>query len=383
MNTGTDAVSHARPAGPDDLARQQLLAELREASNLMAESVTPEASKFWRKHVLDLQAKLRNLHEKDMENNSQKLRDAKTEDIIRNNDRLMASLWENTSYVPPNQEDMFSNVSINNSIVESKGPSVQGQDATSPVARGLEMTEMALPMVDVVAPADLPGGYQFEAQIDNKHFLATVPVGGIRKGQTFSCLMKEMRDSDIPVGRWKDGLFDCFHYGVAHPMLLNSILCPLIALSQVQGREELDVLGRTVAPGTPQTGLYSARGTMIMALVLWVFLNTVIISGLEMKLNNFVSPSPADIISLVLVNGVMVGFTIYSTVSTRSAIRDIYHIEEHKKQSCLKDALTAAFCLPLSISQMGRHTTSYEENKGACCNDTGVGLPRNTEGTLV
>jgi hypothetical protein len=34
----------------ESLARQQLLAELREASNLMANSVTPETAKFWRDH---------------------------------------------------------------------------------------------------------------------------------------------------------------------------------------------------------------------------------------------------------------------------------------------------------------------------------------------
>jgi hypothetical protein len=30
------------------------------------------------------------------------------------------------------------------------------------------------PMVDVVAPSNLPGGYRFEAQIDGHRFLATV-----------------------------------------------------------------------------------------------------------------------------------------------------------------------------------------------------------------
>jgi Cys-rich protein (TIGR01571 family) len=353
----------------------------------MAESVTPEASKFWRNHVLDLQAKLRALHEKDTGKNSQILRGTKTDDIIKNNERLMASLWENTSYVPPNQEDIFSNASMNNSIVESKGPSIAESNGVSalrsPTNRAVYIPEMGFPMVDVVAPADLPGGYQFEAQINNKHFLATVPAGGIRKGQTFSCLMKEMRDSDIPVGRWKDGLFDCFHYGIAHPMLLNSILCPLIALSQVEGREELDVLGRRVAPGTPQTGIYSTRGTMILVLVLWVFLNTVIISGFELKLHNYVSPSPPDIISLVLVNGFMIFFTIYATINTRTYIREKYHIEEDKKQSRFRDIMSAIFCLPLTIAQMGRHTAPYEEHMGACCNDTGVGLSRNTDGTIV
>lgn len=228
-----DSVQNARPSGPNDLARQQLLVELREASNLMAESVTPEASRFWRKHVLELQAKLRSLHDKGMEMNGETSRETKNNDIRQNNEKLMASLWENTGYVPPKQEDMESSVSVsmNNSIVESKDPSRQHFEPLP-----TETQQAALPMVEVVAPADLPGGYQFEAEIDNKHFLASVPAGGVLKGQTFACTMRQMKESDVPVGRWKDGLFDCFRYGCTHPMLLNSLLCPLLALSQV--REE-------------------------------------------------------------------------------------------------------------------------------------------------
>jgi Cys-rich protein (TIGR01571 family) len=385
-----DSVQNARPSGPDDLARQQLLAELREASNLMAESVTPEASKFWRKHVLELQAKLRALHEKNgNENRSVGLGDSKTADMIRTNERLLASLWENTGYVPPKQEDMLSSISVNNSIVDSHAPSIQQQQHQkqqqfrSITEAPSDPRDMDLPMVDVVAPADLPGGYQFEAEIDNKHFLATVPAGGVSKGQTFSCHMREMKVSDIPVGRWRDGLFDCFRYGITHPMLLNSILCPLLALSQVEGRLGLDVMGRHASPDTPRTGLWSTRGMMITVLVFWACMNTLIISGFEYKLHNFVSLSPADIISLVLVNGGMILFAINATVNTRTFLREKYGIQEDNKQSKIRDFVSAIFCLPLSIAQMGRHTTSYEEYEGACCNDTGLAQPRYSDDVVV
>ena len=60
MPSGIQA-SDAR-ATSENLARQQLVAELREASNFMAQSKTKEASNFWRNHVLELQARLRTLH---------------------------------------------------------------------------------------------------------------------------------------------------------------------------------------------------------------------------------------------------------------------------------------------------------------------------------
>ena len=85
-----------------------------------------------------------------------------------------------------------------------------------------------VPMVDVVAPANLPEGYTFEAEINNKRFLAMVPAGGVRKGQTFSCFMKDVDAvADIPIGRWRDGLFSLLDNGTAHPMLWTPVLCPL------------------------------------------------------------------------------------------------------------------------------------------------------------
>jgi Cys-rich protein (TIGR01571 family) len=293
--------------------------------------------------------------------------------------------------VPPKQEDMMSNVSVsmNNSIVESLASSVQHQQrelqqrTRNVAAPTSDPRDMRLPMVDVVAPADLPGGYQFEAEIDNKYFLATVPAGGVRKGQTFSCHMREMKESDIPLGRWRDGLFDCFRYGVTHPMLLNSVICPLLALSQVEGRLGLDVMGKQASRDTPKEGLWSTRGMMITVLVFWLFLNAVILSGFEYKLEHYVRLSPADIVSLALVNGFMMFFAVNATVNTRTFLREKYHIGEDKNQSRIRDILSAVFCMPLSIAQMGRHTTSYEEYDGSCCNDTGIAQSENSDDVTV
>merc|ERR1712032_521528 len=60
-------MSEVHATTTESLARQQLMTELREASNLMAESVTPEAAKFWRQHVVELRARLRALYGEDSE----------------------------------------------------------------------------------------------------------------------------------------------------------------------------------------------------------------------------------------------------------------------------------------------------------------------------
>jgi len=33
-------------------------------------------------------------------------------------------------------------------------------------------------------------------------------------------------DMQVPKMRWRDGMFDCFSYGLTHPSLLNSVFCP-------------------------------------------------------------------------------------------------------------------------------------------------------------
>jgi hypothetical protein len=253
-------------ANPESLARQQLLAELREASNLMAESVTPEAAQFWRKHVVELQARLRALHS----GNGVRAAGDGGDDILRTNERLLASLQMNTGYVPPSQDEKFQPQQQPSQPgqeeqfqpqqqEESRGmtpdtpnqisvapytptemtitPDTPTQQANlnsntqsgDPLINYLDPNLQGLPVVDVVAPADLPGGYCFEAEIDDRRFLAMVPPDGVRKGETFSCYMRDLDivGSEIPVGRWRDSLFDCFKHGVSHPLVLNAVFCPL------------------------------------------------------------------------------------------------------------------------------------------------------------
>ena len=205
---------------PESLARQQLMAELREASNLMAESVTPEAAKFWRNHVVELQARLRALHgESSAQANTNTGSGLSAEEILRNNERLLRSIeaeYEGSSgYVPPDQYQQKKQAPLSSALRKR-------QEAFDPKLAGV-------PMVDVVSPADLPGGYMFEAEIDDRRFLATVPAGGVRKGETFSCYMRDLEKvgSEIPIGRWRDSITDCFAHGLCHPVVWNSLLCPL------------------------------------------------------------------------------------------------------------------------------------------------------------
>jgi len=382
--TNNEAVKNARPNTQYELARQQLTTELREASNLMAQSVTPEASQFWRSQVAELQVKLRTLHGEGIQpdtdinipttNFMPDIFEARTTRTVKNEEEksgipysimeeesVVSSLWQTIGYFPSKKNKHIPTAdAIDKPIEKPTSPSRHS------VIEGNE-----LPIVDVVAPSDLPGGYQFEAELNNKRFLATVPVGGIRKGQTFYCYMEERNDDEIPIGRWRDGPFDCFRHGLKHPMLLNSIVCPLLALAQVMERVELDISGKKVIDTIPHRGLWSPRGMAISILCFWVFLNLTIAFGFKLKLHSYVSLSAEDILSIILVNASMLAFTIYATINTRTSLMERYHIPFGRLGSRI-ETVQSAILFPLTIAQMGRHTTSYDDYESVWCNATGI-----------
>jgi hypothetical protein len=227
------------------MAKQQLMAELREATSLMAESKTREAAKFWRDHVLELEARLRALSGDQVSpvpstdkatiplvrsESGQGDEDA-SEEPVKQGTRATEGddgLGASTGRFSPLLTSRFQATSSHH-IGANEPISARMDVAAVRAPLMLDPSLERVPMVDVVAPADLPGGYHFEAEIEGRRFLATVPAGGVQKGETFSCYMRDLEKvgSDIPVGRWRDGLFDCCRVGCCHAVIWNGLLCPL------------------------------------------------------------------------------------------------------------------------------------------------------------
>lgn len=107
-------------------------------------------------------------------------------------------------------------------------------------------------------------------------------------------------------------------------------------------------------------------------IVCWLGLNFMIIFGFEVKLRNFVSLSFADILSIVMVNATFAFFTVYATVNTRRFLQEKYQIDSNISNHQTENILLSVFCLPLTVAQMGRHTASYDQYNGVCCNETGI-----------
>jgi len=85
--------------------------------------------------------------------------------------------------------------------------------------------------VFVKAPSTLPAGYTFEAcaqGFEDYNFTVTVPEGGVTVGQEILVeLPFDFKGERIeaPTGRWKDGIFSCFNYGIFHSSVWCACCC--------------------------------------------------------------------------------------------------------------------------------------------------------------
>ena len=252
----------------ESLARQQIMAEINETKLLLKDAVTPEATSFWKKHLDELSQRLVALSQEEQIRNYATGATA----TMNNNDAYSMYYGAGGTHVNSENRDESNSSSNNNNITydkvkhhyvtpkiasreeylennrkmrEEAGLSQQQQQQlpksyTPPDQEVLEaQVEMVrscsdenkqeeLPVCDVVAPSDLPGGYKFEAQLGDHKFLATVPPGGVAKGQRFISTMQELEVIQIPVplGGWRDTTCDCFSHGIFHPLFLNTIFAP-------------------------------------------------------------------------------------------------------------------------------------------------------------
>ena len=183
---------------------QHLEIKLREAIRHAEAAADPETKAQWENHIRDLNGKLRKNIEPVHGNSN--YRDDHPPGIRQvqstQNSGDYYSMDEHAPYTPERSSQQRSHI---------------------------QAMEYESRMVDVIAPADLPGGYHFEAEIEGQRFLATVPAGGVQQGETFTCYMRELNSVaiDIPVGYWKDNMCHMCKHGLCHPTLWHGLFCPL------------------------------------------------------------------------------------------------------------------------------------------------------------
>lgn len=248
----------------------------------------------------------------------------------------------------------------------------------------------ATPMVSVVAPATLPEGYTFDAEVNGTVFTVTVPQGGVKEGQTFMAPMivdsTSVQDyHKVPHGRWRDGLFNCFGVGICHPSLCLTYWCRPLALAQIMTRMQLNFCGE-------QKGPAAASNTFKYMLVLWlVYFGTEQVLGALVM--SYTPQEPNDDSVTIeysttywalygVLRALQFMFGIYMLViiiRTRSLVREKYSIPEENCVGC-EDCCCGVFCNCCVVAQMARHTADYDTYPAACCTNTG--LPSNVPGIV-
>jgi Cys-rich protein (TIGR01571 family) len=383
----TPSIEQNQVATTESLARKQLMAELKEASTLMAESQTPEAAEFWKNHVISLQARLRSLHYDEGNDQERAIspprRPAPEPQPKPNPAESKEEMYASPTYGPASFNTEFFHPSMSpNGNLDHNSPYSKSQVRSSPYTTPVpdvmpspyshasntsKQQEMGGDLVEVLAPADLPAGFQFEAELEGHRFLATVPYGGVKKGDTFSCVMREIgpQGPTIPVGGWRDRLCDCTKFGICHSVNINTIFCPLLSLGQVMTRLKLDAFGR---PTRIRTDTWSSMWTIT---IFWIFMNVLIYLAFNYKWSNNLPLTTSDYLAVVILNLSGVIFTFSAVSATRAALREVYDIREYRFYD-LEDNCCAMFCMPCTICQMHRHTAPYDQLEAHSCTKTGL-----------
>mmetsp|Transcript_4408 Transcript_4408/g.6732 ORF Transcript_4408/g.6732 Transcript_4408/m.6732 type:complete len:262 (+) Transcript_4408:111-896(+) len=223
-------------------------------------------------------------------------------------------------------------------------------------------------MVRVVAPNDLPGNYSLEVQTkDGYVFTATSPVGGAKAGEVFVTPEPQGYPTEplteTPRGRWRDGLCDCFNYGICHASIWCSLLCRECHLGQVMQRMRLNWCGQRT------TGIITAFRTLATLAVCYALFDgnlAVFISTQEEGFYGSVN-LVKDVVAVTFSC-----YTIYALCQTRKRVREEFSIPEQRCAGC-EDCMCATFCACCTVGQIARHTGDYDKNPAICCNATGLG----------
>jgi Cys-rich protein (TIGR01571 family) len=189
--------------------------------------------------------------------------------------------------------------------------------------------------------------------------------GPLAKAKLISAPMQEHSSSfDIPTGRWRDGICDCFTYGAFHAQCWLSCCCSLIALGQLMTRLNLNAIGK---PASSRLRGYTSPFYVMTFLVAIYWLCFVVPYYAKLIQNPSSKPSP-------WYNVLMFSFFVYFVTAhtrTRNLVRRKFKIG--KSFGCFGDCCCAFWCSACSVCQMASHTADYRNrHKARCCTETGL-----------
>ena len=299
--------------------------------------------------------------------------------------------------------------------------------------------------VQIIAPSTLNAGYTFDAMYDGVTFTVTVPEGGVVKGQRFIVpfappaepvavgvpVGNRSNRGEIPIGVWRDSLWNCCGYGPFHPHFLLSWFCRSILVGQLLTRMKMTWLGQRESGSERNMNDSRAqiqeawrntfRNLVVLTVVFFVLMGVTstpqtldpTMSAFDESKSNepqFITYEQLSDIDKVKYtrNGWISAFfsvyVIYIIAKLRATMRQTYSIPEESCLCCYQlgvfgnnprqgieccgtpvgsvdgsstpigweDVCCSIWCQLCVTAQMARHTVDYTEKKGVCCNSVGV-----------
>jgi len=243
--------------------------------------------------------------------------------------------------------------------------------------------------VELIAPSDLQEGYNLQVTLNGSNATVTVPLGGVKEGQSFTAVVQEPGGvvHNIPSGKWRDGLCDCCANGFCQAMCWLAFfdVGATCVAGQVMTRMSLNWFsGPGEPPSTSKTCMTVsgiAIGVYVVMAILQIIMDSISCWGIRVEYNDSgdeVWTCPDDstfetstAFHAVRITTSIVGalYGVYRLViicQTRRAIRDKYNIPPGSCGGC-EDCCCAWICPGLTVCQMARHTNDYKEYDVDCC----------------
>ena len=182
---------------------------------------------------------------------------------------------------------------------------------------------------------------------------------------------KTKSGSNAPVGRWKDDIFSCLHYGCCHPTCCFTFFCPSILLAQVMTRLKLNIWA---LPGT-HTEVKKTFTKMLCLFVGYEIFRS-IVSPFPLQ-NDLSLPYTVKAELYIIAGFLMVVYYLTILIRTRRTIREQYAIPDDTTCGVSNDFCCAFWCTGCNVSMMARQTADYDNDRATCFTKTGLqrGVP--------
>jgi Cys-rich protein (TIGR01571 family) len=311
--------------------------------------------------------------------------------LLKSNSTMSFTVNNSTPDLVDLSSDFLEEESLNMSgiSVDEESPRVaQHNDSRASLLSGSSVSSTSTTRtVELVAPANLPKGYQFVAEVDGDEYLVQVPQYGVYKGQRFnapivregSSRLRAQPGHQIPTGAWRNGLFSCFAQGVLHPVWCLACWCSPLLLGQVMTRLNLNAAGEAATAKEPRS--WSTFGVLASIFAAHFVLIETLLSAIvmiqihEREAGYHAVPAWAYLLLAVraICRTTLVVYFFVLSFRTRQVVRERYELPVVAcGNATCEDCLVSVACHCCSIAQMARHTADYQTYDAKCCSATGL-----------